>query len=144
MQNKNWTPFSGWPDSPLFVPCPLFPLLPIWHYLANLFVVIRSLFNSVFACLFICLNVYREQKCVVCFQCLVRRFCCCSCRDQTRESSCASPTCPSSQIWYGPPLRSTYFLKKYQLLVLLQGLDKLTATRVHYNAIQYNLFNLNV
>lgn len=49
---KNWTLFPGWSGSPLFVPCPLFLLLPIWHYLANSFVVIPSLFNSVFVCLF--------------------------------------------------------------------------------------------
>lgn len=100
VQNKNWTLFSGWPDSPLFVLCPLFLLLPIWHYLANLFVVIPSLFNSVFACLFICLNVYGEQKCAVCFHCLVRRVFCCTYTDQTRQSSYASPTCSPSQFWY--------------------------------------------
>lgn len=64
VQNKKWTPFSGWYGSPLFVPCPLFLLLCIWHYLVNLFVVIPSLFNSVFVCRCICLNVYREQRCI--------------------------------------------------------------------------------
>lgn len=94
VQNKNWTPFSGWYAHPC-----LFPAL---YFFCSVFDIIWSTcLLSYPVCSTLCLSavvfvlMFTESKDVFALSCLLllfseEVFSFCTCRDETRERSCGS------------------------------------------------------